>query len=61
MTAKEKAETLVRVLEAERPDQAIVFVRTKIRCDQLYRTLRDKGMGRQGAARRHERRARATA
>ena len=25
-------------------DQAIVFVRTKIRCDQLYRTLRDKGM-----------------
>jgi len=33
----------VRVLEAERPDQAIVFVRTKIRCDQLYRTLRDKG------------------
>ena len=26
------------------PDQAIVFVRTKIRCDQLYRTLRDKGM-----------------
>ena len=34
----------MRVLEAERPDQAIVFVRTKIRCDQLYRTLRDKGM-----------------
>jgi ATP-dependent RNA helicase DeaD len=26
------------VLEAERPDQALVFVRTKIRCDQLYRT-----------------------
>ena len=26
------------------PSQAIVFVRTKIRCDQLYRTLRDKGM-----------------
>ena len=34
----------MRVLEAERPDQAIVFVRTKIRCDQLYRTLRDRGM-----------------
>ena len=34
----------MRVLEAERPAQAIVFVRTKIRCDQLYRTLRDKGM-----------------
>ena len=32
------------MLEAERPDQAIVFVRTKIRCDQLYRTLRDRGM-----------------
>ncbi len=41
---REKAEALVRVLEAEKPDQAIVFVRTKIRCDQLYRTLRDKGM-----------------
>ena len=26
------------------PTQAIVFVRTKIRCEQLYRTLRDKGM-----------------
>ncbi len=26
------------------PDQAIVFVRTKIRCDQLFRTLRDRGM-----------------
>src|SRR6476646_1501841 len=43
VSAKEKNETLVRVLEAERPAQAIVFVRTKIRCDQLYRTLRDKG------------------
>jgi ATP-dependent RNA helicase DeaD len=40
----EKNETLARVLEAERPDQAIVFVRTKIRCEQLYRTLRDRGM-----------------
>src|SRR5256885_86385 len=43
VSGKEKNETLVRVLEAERPAQAIVFVRTKIRCDQLYRTLRDKG------------------
>src|SRR5215213_5866366 len=42
--AADKNETLVRVLEAERPDQAIVFVRTKIRCEQLYRTLRDRGM-----------------
>jgi len=42
--AREKPEALVRVLEAERPDQALVFVRTKIRCDQLFRTLRDRGM-----------------
>jgi ATP-dependent RNA helicase DeaD len=42
--ARDKADALTRVLEAERPDQAIVFVRTKIRCDQLYRTLRDRGM-----------------
>jgi ATP-dependent RNA helicase DeaD len=40
----EKNEALARVLEAEKPTQAIVFVRTKIRCDQLYRTLRDRGM-----------------
>ena len=40
----DKNATLVRVLEAERPTQAIVFVRTKIRCEQLFRTLRDKGM-----------------
>ena len=42
--SREKVDTLVDVLRAERPDQAIVFCRTKIRCDQLYRTLRDKGM-----------------
>jgi ATP-dependent RNA helicase DeaD len=42
---REKADELVKVLAAERPDQAIIFVRTKIRCDQLYRTLRDRGMG----------------
>jgi ATP-dependent RNA helicase DeaD len=41
---REKPQALAEVLEAERPDQALVFVRTKIRCDQLYRTLRDKGM-----------------
>ncbi len=40
----EKNEALARVLESEKPDQAIVFTRTKIRTDQLYRTLRDKGM-----------------
>ena len=40
----DKVASLVRVLEAERPTQAIVFARTKIRTEQLYRTLRDKGM-----------------
>src|SRR6478672_4628104 len=40
----EKADTLVDVLAAEKPDQAIVFTRTKVRADQLYRKLRDKGM-----------------
>jgi ATP-dependent RNA helicase DeaD len=41
---QDKADQLVEVLRAERPTQAIVFVRTKIRCDQLFRTLRDRGM-----------------
>src|SRR3954470_1433391 len=40
----DKADKLVEVLAAERPDQAIVFVRTKIRTDQLYRKLRDRGL-----------------
>jgi ATP-dependent RNA helicase DeaD len=40
---REKNDRLVEVLESERPEQSIVFVRTKIRCDQLYRTLRDRG------------------
>jgi ATP-dependent RNA helicase DeaD len=40
----DKADRLVEVLAAERPEQAIVFTRTKIRCDQLYRKLRDRGM-----------------
>jgi ATP-dependent RNA helicase DeaD len=44
VSSRDKATALVDVLEAERPEQAIVFVRTKIRCDQLYRTLRDRGM-----------------
>ncbi len=49
--AKNKAEKLVEVLRAEMAgsgggdsNQSIVFVRTKIRCDQLFRTLRDRGM-----------------
>jgi ATP-dependent RNA helicase DeaD len=41
---KAKPEKLVEVLKAEAPEQAIVFVRTKVRCDQLFRTLRDGGM-----------------
>src|ERR671929_653488 len=40
----DKVSNLIRVLEAERPRQAIVFVRTKVRCEQLFRTLRDRGM-----------------
>src|SRR5437660_3293954 len=39
-----KADKLMEVLRAEEPDQAIVFVRTKIRCEQLFRTLRDRGL-----------------
>jgi ATP-dependent RNA helicase DeaD len=42
--ARAKPEKLVEVLRAERPDQAIVFVRTKVRCEQLFRTLRDRGL-----------------
>ena len=60
--AADKTAKLVEVLEAERPHQAIIFVRTKIRCDQLNRTLRDKGMNvkalhgdmTQGGARRRD-------
>src|SRR5436305_2436307 len=33
--AREKVERLIEVLQSERPEQAIVFVRTKIRCDEL--------------------------
>jgi ATP-dependent RNA helicase DeaD len=44
VSSKDKPEKLLEVLKAEHPDQAIVFVRTKIRCDQLYRKLRDGGM-----------------
>jgi ATP-dependent RNA helicase DeaD len=40
---RDKPEALATVLDAEKPEQALVFVRTKIRCDQLYRSLRDKG------------------
>src|ERR1700730_3221749 len=49
--ARDKPDKLVEVLSAEMGTrgedadrQALVFVRTKIRCDQLFRTLRDRGM-----------------
>src|SRR5438067_360229 len=42
--ARRKPEMLVEVLRAEEPEQAIAFVRTKVRCEQLFRTLRDRGM-----------------
>ena len=41
---QDKIDMLVRVLESERPAQAIVFARTKIRAEQLFKTMRDKGM-----------------
>jgi ATP-dependent RNA helicase DeaD len=44
VAGRDKVDALVNVIEAERPEQAILFVRTKIRCDQLYRTLRDRGL-----------------
>jgi ATP-dependent RNA helicase DeaD len=44
VSPREKVDRLVEVLESERPKQAIVFVRTKIRCEELYRKLRDRGM-----------------
>jgi ATP-dependent RNA helicase DeaD len=40
----EKPEALVKVLKAERPEQAIVFVRTKIGVDRLARRLGDAGV-----------------
>jgi ATP-dependent RNA helicase DeaD len=39
----DKADKLVEVLAAEKPDQAIVFARTKIRTDQLYKKMKDRG------------------
>jgi ATP-dependent RNA helicase DeaD len=41
---REKTDRLIEVLQSERPTQAIVFVRTKIRCEDLYRKLRDRRM-----------------
>ena len=39
-----KPDALVNVLQSERPDQAIVFVRTKIGVDRLARRLGDAGV-----------------
>jgi ATP-dependent RNA helicase DeaD len=44
VNSRDKADRLIEVLQAEQPEQAIVFVRTKVRCEQLFRTLRDRGM-----------------
>src|SRR5215213_3097972 len=41
---REKPGALARVLKAERPEQAIVFVRTKIGVDRLARRLGDDGI-----------------
>jgi ATP-dependent RNA helicase DeaD len=41
---REKTARLVQVLEAEEPEQAIVFCRTKIGAARLDRTLRDRGL-----------------
>src|SRR5918998_2037490 len=40
----QKPDALVNVLQSERPDQAIVFVRTKIGVDRLARRLGDAGV-----------------
>src|SRR5436309_2798717 len=48
---REKPEALARVLKSERPDQAIVFVRTKIGADRLARALGDRGVRLEGAGR----------
>jgi ATP-dependent RNA helicase DeaD len=41
---RDKPDALARVLRAERPEQAIVFVRTKIGADRLARKLGDRGV-----------------
>jgi ATP-dependent RNA helicase DeaD len=41
---REKPDALVRVLDRERPEQAIVFARTKIGVDRLARRLTERGV-----------------
>src|SRR5436305_12427466 len=43
-TDREKPSALADLLKAERPEQAIIFVRTKIGADRLARALGDKGV-----------------
>jgi ATP-dependent RNA helicase DeaD len=43
VAAKDKPEKLAEVMAAERPRQAIVFCRTKIGTDRLFRLLKDRG------------------
>ena len=40
----EKPDALARLLRAERPDQAIIFVRTKVGADRLARRLSERGV-----------------
>jgi ATP-dependent RNA helicase DeaD len=42
--ARDKANSLVKLLKAEEPEQAIIFCRTKIGAGRLDKTLRDKGL-----------------
>jgi ATP-dependent RNA helicase DeaD len=41
---RDKPGALAEVLKSERPEQAIIFVRTKIGADRLSRSLNDKGV-----------------
>src|SRR5918999_1823781 len=41
---RDKPDKLAEVLQAERPEQAIIFARTKIGVDRLARRLGDKGL-----------------
>jgi ATP-dependent RNA helicase DeaD len=41
---REKADVLARIVRDEQPDQAIIFVRTKIGADRLARNLGDRGV-----------------
>jgi len=41
---REKADQLARIIRDEKPDQAIIFVRTKIGADRLARNLGDRGV-----------------